>query len=275
MNQLNQAPLLLASAILLVQPALAQDNLRGVVTMGFGDVAAIKQRAEAGDAKARVDLGSLLVQNFKPAEALQWYRKAAEQGNTEAAYQVGHLLLFGAVGIPNDQTVKASPAEALSWTFRAATNHHANACWDMSKALQRGLGATTNLVETYAWLQLFAETPEGSIVGRVELNTLALKLDTAAIQRAQSLVAQFKAGNWQRPAALATPESLTQLKLNGLTIGAKLSLAVINGKTVAEGESVQILFKPHPVLLKCLKIQEDSVQVAVEGEPAPRWLHLK
>jgi TPR repeat protein len=110
MNRLNLTPLLVASAVLLFQTAHAQDNLRGIMTVGFGDVAAIKQKAAAGDANAQVDLGSVLVQNFHPAEAIQWYRKAAEQGNPEAAYQVGHLLLFGAAGIPNDQTVKAKPS---------------------------------------------------------------------------------------------------------------------------------------------------------------------
>ncbi len=68
-----------------------------------------------------------------------------------------------------------------------------------SKAPQRGLGVRPNLIEAYAWLQLFADSPEGSIVGRVELNTLALKLDTAGVRRAQQLAAQFKAGKWQRP----------------------------------------------------------------------------
>ena len=35
--------------MVLTHPALAQDNLRGILTMGMGDVTAIKQKAEAGD----------------------------------------------------------------------------------------------------------------------------------------------------------------------------------------------------------------------------------
>jgi len=40
--------------------------------MGLGDVAAIKQRAEAGDAKAQVALANALVSQFRSAEALSW-----------------------------------------------------------------------------------------------------------------------------------------------------------------------------------------------------------
>jgi hypothetical protein len=268
MNRYNWKLLLLASTLFVIQPLRGQQGLGNVMTMGFGDVAAIKQKAEAGDAKAQVVLGDTLGGNWHPAEALQWYRKAADQGNVEAAYKIGHALLFGAVGIPKEQTVQANPVEALRWTFWAATNRHANACWDMAKALQQGLGVNTNLVEAYAWVQLFAETGPGSIVGRVELNTLALKLDTASLQQAQRLVARFKAGDWNRPVAQVG------LKLNGITFGAKTPLAVINGKTFAEGESGKIPIKPVPVTLKCLKIEKDLVTVSVDGENAPRMLRL-
>jgi TPR repeat protein len=176
--------LLAASATLLTRLAIAQDPLRGLMTMGFGDVAAIKQKAEAGDAKAQAALAGTLAHNWHSAEALEWYRKAADQGNTEAACQVGSLLLFGALGIPREQTVEANPTERLAWTFRAATNHRANAWWNMSKAF-------------------------------------------------------------------------------------------INGKTLGEGESAKFPVKPAAVVVKCIKIEKDSVLVAIEGEDAPRWLRLK
>jgi hypothetical protein len=266
--------LLLVLALLLTQPGFAQDALRGVLTMGLGDVAATKQKAEAGDSNAQVAFGDALASKFRSAEALQWYRKAANQGNVQAAYLVGNLLLFGASGIPNDQIVKPIPTEGIRWTFQAATNLHANAFWNMSKAMQRGLGVSTNLTEAYAWLQLFAETVPGSIVGRVELNNMAIKLDSPAIQQAQRLAAQFKTGNWQRPVTRAIPEGATSLKLNGIA-GGKTPLAIINGKTFAEGESGTIPFKPVPLTVKCLKIDKDAVTIVVDGEDAPRVLRLK
>lgn len=274
MKQTKWKSLLLALALLLTQPGFAQDQLRGLLTIGLGDVAAIKQKADARDSNAQVALGDMLASKYRYAEALQWYRKAANQGNPEAAYQVGRLLLFGASGIPKDQVVKPIPTEGIRWTFQAATNLHRSACRNMSTALQSGLGVSPDLVEAYAWLQLVAESNGGSIVGRSDLNTLALKLDTSAIQRAQTLAAQFKAGNWQRPVTRAIPEGATSLKLNGIA-GGKTPLAIINSKTFAEGESGTIPFKPVPLAVKCLKIDKDSVLIAVDGEDAPRVLRLK
>src|SRR4051812_11518006 len=79
---------------------LAQDALRGTLTMGLGDVAQIKQKAEAGDAAAQVTLADSLASSFHATEALDWYRNAAAQGSVEGKFHVGQMLLFGAPGIP-------------------------------------------------------------------------------------------------------------------------------------------------------------------------------
>jgi hypothetical protein len=73
---------------------------------------------------------------------------------------------------------------------QAATNHHAKACHDMASALLEGYGTHKNSVEGYAWLKLYAGTPDGSAFGRVELNQLALQMDTEAIGRAEALAAE-------------------------------------------------------------------------------------
>jgi TPR repeat protein len=187
------APVFLAGSLLAANP------IQNVLTMGFGDVAEIKKKAEAGDAFAQVKLADSLASNLKATEALQWYRKAAAQGNVEGKYHVGQMLLFGAPGIPTELAVKPNPTEGLRWTFMAATNFHPNACWNMGKALSRGLGTSTNLIGAYAWLKLFSETGSGSIVGKVEMNQLALKLDAGSLQQGQNLAARFKAGEWQIP----------------------------------------------------------------------------
>jgi hypothetical protein len=107
------------------------------------------------------------------------------------------------------------------------------------------------------------------------MNELALKLDTAALQQAERLAVQFKAGNWRPPVTRAIPEGDSRLKLGGITFGGKTPLAVINGKTLSEGESATVSVKPGTLTIKCLKIEKDSVQIAVEGEDAPRTLHLR
>jgi len=275
MRNVNLTTPLALAAILIATVALAQDPLRSTLTMGMGDVAVIRQKAEAGDAAAQVALGDVLASRFHASEALGWYRKAAVQGNVEGEYHVGEMLLFGAFGSPQTLGVGPNHTEGIRWTFMAATNFHAYACWNMAKALQQGLGTSTNLVAAYAWLSLFANTTPGSIVGRVRMNELALQLDTRTVQQAQSLAAQFKAGNWQAPVPRAIPEGDNRLKLGGISFGAKTPLAVINGKTLSEGESASISVKPGTLTIKCLKIERESVWISVEGEDTPRLLHLR
>jgi hypothetical protein len=267
-------PLTLA-AVFIATAALAQGNLRGTLTAGYGDVAALKRNAEAGDAAAQLALGDVFVSHCRATEALQWYRKAAAQGNVEAKYQVGQMLLFGGFGSPKALEVKPNHAEGIRWTYMAATNGHALACDTMARVLKEGIGTSTNLIAAYAWLKLFAETPGGSIVGRVHLNELALKMDTDSLRRAEALAARFKAGQWRVPTARAIPDGDPNLKLGGITFGNKKALAVINGKTLAEGESASLPFKSGRLAIKCLKIERDSVLVSLDGEDAPRLLHLR
>lgn len=184
-------------------------------------------------------------------------------------------MLFGAVGIPKELTVEANPAEGIRWTFIAATNLQPYACWNMAKALKRGLGTSTNLIEAYAWLRVFADTPPGSVVGRVEANELVLKLDIDSLQEARTLAAQFKARNWRQPVVRVIPEDDPRLKVQGIIFGTKYQSAVINGKSVGEGEYVQIPLNPRTLLVKCLKIKKNSVLVTVDGEDVPRLLKLK
>jgi hypothetical protein len=262
------------AGILTVCRVPAQNTLHGTLMMGMGDVAQIKQKAEAGDAVAQVALGECLASNFHATEALEWYRKAAVQCNLEGKFHTGQMLLFGAPGIPAKLSVQPNQIEGIRWTFVAATNHHPYACWNMAKALSQGLGTGTNLIAAYAWLKLFSDTT-GSTSGRVQMNELALKLDIASLQSAQDLAVLFKAGKWQAPVIRLIPEGDARLKLNGITFGGNAPLAVINGKTLSEGETVKIFIKPTTLAIKCLKIEKDYVTVTIEGEDCPRILRAK
>jgi hypothetical protein len=61
----------------------------------------------------------------------------------------------------------------------------------------------------------------------------------------------------------AIPEGDSRLKLNGITFGSKTPLAVINGQTLSEGESIKIDAKPGSLNITCLKITKDSVLVSI------------
>lgn len=275
MTLINWQCISLASVLLICSSSAAQQPPGGALASGRGDLAAIKQKAEAGDAPAQLALADALSSKFRASEALEWYRKAAAQGNIDATYHVGHTLLFGAPGIPKALAVAPNPPEGIRWTFQAATNLHPKACYDMSNALRHGLGTSTNLVAAYAWLSLYAGSPDGSVVGKVHLDELALELDTAALAQAQALATAFKAGTWMRPVIRIIPENDPRLRLDGVTLGGKVPLAIISGQTVAQGESFKLTAPPGPVTITCTSVSKDSASVVVEGEPVPRLLRLR
>uniref|UniRef100_Q01UB4 Sel1 domain protein repeat-containing protein n=1 Tax=Solibacter usitatus (strain Ellin6076) TaxID=234267 RepID=Q01UB4_SOLUE len=77
------------------------------------NLGSLRRRAEGGDAKAQLDLGRAYENGAKgtqrdQAEAIRWYRKAAEQGNVEAATTLAYWYMEGR-GVPRDFT------EAARW----------------------------------------------------------------------------------------------------------------------------------------------------------------
>ena len=271
----SHAPALaLLCCYIFMSQALAQDPLRGAVTMAFGDISALKQKAEAGDPQAQVALAAALEDHHHPAEALTWYRKAAKTGNMDAIYNIGRMLLFGQTGIPHSETVQANPVEGIRLTYFAATNGYHKAIGNMSGAFERGLGVSADLTQAYAWFQLFCDLEPRAPLGQHRLNELALKMDSPSIQQAKRLAMLMKQGQWPPLLVSQLPDADSRLRLNGITLGGKVQLATINGKSLAIGETMVITGKP-PVTLRLVKIEKDSVLVAVEGEDAPRRLFLR
>src|SRR5208282_355127 len=141
-------------------------------------------------------------------------RKAAAQGNIDAIVNVGKMLLWGAHSWPTNLSVQPNPPEGLRWMFMAATNGNAWAYRYMAEANRQGLGTTTNMEAAYAWFKLSAESSPYPTGGRPEMNEMALNMDTAAIQRAVNLPAEWKAGRWQAPVIKVKDDS--RLNLGGI-----------------------------------------------------------
>ena len=64
------------------------------------------------------------------AEAVKWYRLAAEQGNVDAQYNLGDMYARGD-GVPEDD------AAAVKWLRLAAEQGHADAEFSLDIMLQR------------------------------------------------------------------------------------------------------------------------------------------
>ncbi len=83
-----------------------------------------RKAAEQGDPPAQAAMGELYVRGFGVpqdyAMAADWYRKAAAQGNTTAQFKLGNLYENG-LGVPQDYQV------AARWYTRAGANWRAEA----------------------------------------------------------------------------------------------------------------------------------------------------
>lgn len=254
--------------------ATAQNaELRGMFTQGLDDLGAIKIKAERGDAVAQVKLANAYLSQNQPANAAVWYEAAAKQNSTEGEYELGNLLLYGRLGIPRDQSVIAKPTEGLKWTYLASTNGCQEAWYNMARANQNGIGCATNPVEAYAWFALLAD--KGDVVGRVQMNNLALKFSSEEIIRGKSLEAEMEKGHWPQLELAQSVAHSVPLILRGISGPENNRLAIINDVTLAENDTTAFKANGQIVKVTCLKISDDGVLIKVEGEDKPRFLRLQ
>ena len=89
------------------------------------------------------------------AEAVAWYRRAAEQGNARAQYNLGGMYREGR-GVPQDD------AEAVAWYRRAAEQGHARAQYNLGGMYREGRGVPQDDVEAHMWLTIAASRSTGA-----------------------------------------------------------------------------------------------------------------
>jgi hypothetical protein len=85
-----------------------------------------------------------------PAEAVKWYRMAADQGYAHAQCNLGVCYDTG-------QGVAKDPVEAVRWMRKAAEQGHAGAQFNLGVCYQLGKGIDKDLVEAVKWMRKAAE----------------------------------------------------------------------------------------------------------------------
>lgn len=134
--------------------AAAQDQIprpqrdkQDQITVSPATAALIKQ-AEAGDADVANTVGFQygnglsVMQN--DAEALKWYRKAAELGSEEGMYNLAGVY-------ENGYGVKPSHQEALKWYRKAAERGHGGAHYALARLYEQGQGIPKDLKQSAEW----------------------------------------------------------------------------------------------------------------------------
>ena len=171
-------------------------------TLASADSSTVRARAEAGDREAQYEMGCRAQHGSGGvprdlAEAVRWYRRAADAALPAAQYNLG-VMLVGGLGAEKDETeaarmflraaerglapaqyalsvlfdqgvgVERDPAQAFEWCRKAATQGHADAQYNMGVSYEKGLGVEKDLAEAMEWFRLAAAQGEASAIQALE-----------------------------------------------------------------------------------------------------------
>jgi len=126
-------------------------------------IASLLPEAKAGDSEAERRVGIAYEDESAYSQAAFWIRKAAESGDAEAQYKLGHLYSEGH-GVPQDNNL------AAVWWRKAADQGNANAQSNLGLAYINGDGVPNDFSEAAFWLRRSAE--QGDAHGQALLSML-------------------------------------------------------------------------------------------------------
>ncbi len=185
---------------------------------------ALRESAEAGDAKALFEIGSRYAEargvkedmasaakwyeasanlGFAPAEyrignfyekgigvardiqkSKAWYRKAAEQGNASAMHNLAVLFAMGADGTADNEA-------AARWFHEAADLGVKDSQFNLGILAAKGVGMAQNLEESYKWFALVAKTGDKDAASKRD--EIANALRPEQLERARAATELWKA----------------------------------------------------------------------------------
>ena len=120
-------------------------------------------------------------QNY--AEAVRWYRLAADQGHALAQSNLGIMYGEGR-GVPQNY------AEAVKWYRLAADQGHARAQLNLGAMYAKGQGVPEDYVRAYMWFILAAAQDNQNAVRNRAI--IARRMNPAQITEAQKLAREWK-----------------------------------------------------------------------------------
>jgi hypothetical protein len=126
------------------------------------------------------------------AEAVKWWRKAADQNYALAQHNLGNSYRSGK-GVEQDY------AEAVTWFRKAARQGFAPAQNDLGVCYAKGLGVTEDDIEAYKWLLLAAA--QGDQLARNFMAKVEGRMGREQIAQGQKLAGDFKPLKVSLPAA--------------------------------------------------------------------------
>ena len=126
-----------------------------------------RKAADQGFAEAQAQLGYMYLYGYgvkkDHAEAIKWYRLAAEQENASAQNQLGFMYLNG-YGVDKDY------AEAIVWYLKAAEQGHPSGQNGIGFIYQNGYGVNKDYAEALKWYRQAAE--QGNAAAKNNIGTM-------------------------------------------------------------------------------------------------------
>jgi TPR repeat protein len=123
--------------------------------LGCSETDRIRIRAYIGDSEAQFRLALVYFLGEEvprdDAQAVEWFRKAAEQGNPDAQFGLGLLYRDGERGVPRDD------AQAVEWFRKAAEQGYADAQFGLGLMYDMGEGVSEDDAQAVEWYRKAAE----------------------------------------------------------------------------------------------------------------------
>ncbi len=117
-----------------------------------------------------------------PADAMNWYEKAAQQGSSDAATNIA-LMYANGKGVARDTT------QAVSWFRRAAEGGDASAQYNLALLYERGEGVPLDYKEAVHWLSLAAN--QNLVPAILDLAEISLQPPTPAMAADVATAVQY------------------------------------------------------------------------------------
>ena len=126
----------------------------------------LEKSGEQGDIIAQVELGVVLDKMQNYAQALIWYRLAADQGNARAEYNL-------ALAYQNGEAVPKDMAQAMAWYRKSADQGDPAAELNLAVVYDQGMGIPQDYAQAAYWYRKAAE--QGLAKAEAGLGFLYLK----------------------------------------------------------------------------------------------------
>ena len=149
-----------------------------------------RMAAQQGHVYAQSNLGIMYAEGHgvlqDDAEAVHWYRKAAEQGDADAQGNLGLMYDLGR-GVQDS-------AEAVRWYRKAAEQGEPAAQENLGRMYERGRGVPRDYVQGYLWMDLGVSRSSGDAQREfaAKRDSLGEKMTAQQIAEARRLAREWK-----------------------------------------------------------------------------------